>query len=508
MTAPSSWWNRFGQLGGQTIAIVVVLVLIAAAAARSGLVLDLSADQRFSLHPRLAAMLSDERTPLVFVSVWSQADQQRFTALSAMLDACAKRAPNGSRQHFDPDLDRPAIEAFAKTYDETPSAGSIYVCRGTRAWRISANDGTRVVLQRELGGALLALADPTRRSLYVTQGHGELRPTAAGDDGAALLLRGLRTAGYDLVEVGLDFNGAIPADAVVMVPGATKDLGPALITSLGDHLKDGGGLLVLGDDRTPRDLAALLRRYDVVLGAALPAGVAADPLLLAAADPVLEAPTVVLSLTRTFRGQDRIAYHNLLVGDGQIAPDQPITALVASGGTTLLSPWSTAVFAGFATRSASLAAAYAALGTPAHQARTLLSTLPGDAWTQPRGQLPQDPSDLAQRPPMPLAVASEYAPQTGSVRAEAGARLVVWGSRQAASDQVLSQGLFANQEVLTAAVHWLARRQPPADIPPAEIARFQVQASDRTMWVLLALLCAVIPCACIGAAMLTWWDRR
>jgi hypothetical protein len=111
-------------------------------------------------------------------------------------------------------------------------------------------------------------------------------------------------------------------------------------------------------------------------------------------------------------------------------------------------------------------------------------------------------------PSFPLAWALSYAPAKESVREEQGARLVLWGSRQAASDAVLALDSFANQTLLVDLAKWAARREPVSGIPEAESAAFRVDCSDRAMSLLTALLIAIIPCCCIGGAILSWWERR
>jgi hypothetical protein len=73
---------------------------------------------------------------------------------------------------------------------------------------------------------------------------------------------------------------------------------------------------------------------------------------------------------------------------------------------------------------------------------------------------------------------------------------------------VLAQTNFANEQLLRRATTWLARRTAATDIPDAELTAFQINASDSGMFAILGLLVAVIPCLCLGLAMLTWWDRR
>ena len=224
-------------------------------------------------------------------------------------------------------------------------------------------------------------------------------------------------------------------------------------------------------------------------------------------------PGIVVSLRRHVVGQEAAFPHPNLAIDGQlINPEHPISGPVANAGVTLLGPFSTAVWvldpAQVGDKAQALAAAYTALGTPSFQGATLLRTAPADAWLKPRALPFAVPEDLEKRGSLPLAGAIEYAPATESVRAGVGGRLVVWGSRQAASDGVLGRGVFANEELLRRSVDWLARRTAATGIPPAELTAFRVDASEQALWMLFAALVLILPCIFLGGAMLTWWDRR
>lgn len=205
-------------------------------------------------------------------------------------------------------------------------------------------------------------------------------------------------------------------------------------------------------------------------------------------------------------------FDRLLLGEGQIAQQEP-TARVASTNQRVLSPQTTRVIPvlprEWLPRVPDLAERFQAQGTPLFQARILLG-LDGDAaWLAPVGsQQPPTARDGGNRQGHVLAAACDYAPHEMSVRPEQGARILLWGSRDAASDSVLEQRIYANEDLLLDALRWLARRLPLTGIPPADIRAVQVEATDGQMQLVLALLVVVLPCLCLGGAMLAWWERR
>jgi hypothetical protein len=155
-----------------------------------------------------------------------------------------------------------------------------------------------------------------------------------------------------------------------------------------------------------------------------------------------------------------------------------------------------------------LQAAYVALGTPPFLAETLMQSAPGDAWVKARAEALLSPTNVSLQPALPLAWSVESQVGQNSVRDERSARLVVWGSRQAASDGVLAQKRFANATLLVDLARWTMHRDRATAIPDAETHAFRVEASDQLLLWLAAFLVAVVPCFCFGVAILTWWDRR
>ena len=503
--AATAWWKRLGALSGATLALLIALVVVTAAADRSGVSLDLSADRRFTLHPRLIELVRQQTEPVAITGFWGQADLEALAGLATLCERVGNLQPLVTWKRLDPELHKPLVAAFAQTYGDA-QPGTIAVTRGKRLYRIDLTPGIRLTLQRELGAALVTLADTDPPQAHLITGHGELRPDGGLEHGSDRLGRLLTQAGFRTI-VRTPATAVPPSPtAIVVVPGPTSPVGDRDLDLMDQHLRDGGGLLVLADDRAPADLRTWLRRHGVVVG-----GLPQDP------DPRegdLPSAQIVVSLTRHQAGQEvRFPYHNLLLEGRLLHPGHPITSPLAAEGVPLLSPWTAPVWlldpqVVAEPQATALRGAYAAIGTRPFGGLTLAGSAPGDAWTKPRAAPLQDPEGLEKAPPLPLAVAVDYAPAVDSVQAGIGGRMVVWGSRQAASDGILAQTAFANEGLWRHAADWLARRSPPSDIPPTEMAAFQVQASDGTLSLLTGLLLILIPCVCLGWAMLMWWDRR
>jgi hypothetical protein len=494
------WWRRFGNLGGRTVLVLVVLAVLVAAADRSKALLDLSADRRFTLSPRLEALVRQQQEPVELVAIWSGGEESRFAAVRSVLERIDALTPRVAFRHIDPELQKPLMAEFAERHREA-IPGSLYVVRGERVFRLALNDASRLFLQRDVGGALLTLASAKPTPALLLQGHGELRSRGGLADGNDQLAHLLTLSGFAVGTVGPERAADPPAEALLVVAGPTAPLGERDLRLLDQHLTDGGGLLLLTDDRCPTDLGAWLRRRGVLSEAARPK----DLRGLFAPDAACEAPTIAVSFRNYIAGQElEFPNHNLAITAAN--PQHPASRNLAGSDLRLLFPWTAPLLpihpATVGQGGSDLAAAFVSMGTPLFEPQPLLFTAPGDVWTKSRA------APLATPNPRLVALALEYQPADSSVRAGMGGRLIVWGSRQAASDAVLSQVQYANARFLVSCSEWLARRTAGSDIPEAEVAAFQVRATDQGLLVVLALLVAVMPCLCIGAAMLTWWDRR
>lgn len=508
------WLKRLGSLGGRTVTVLAVLAILVATADKLAMHMDLSADHRFTLSSSLVHILREQSEPLELVTLWSE-------DWSALAEPCAEGLREMAHEnprmfsvrHIDPVLHRVALDDFTKKYHEA-SAPAIYVLASAhgadRAFKIPFNQLTRSMLQREVGGAILTLRDPHPPKAVLVQGHGELRPGGGDQDGDSRLSRSLELAGFAVTTIELARGGHIDASSLLVLAGPTFALGDSDLHALEQHIADGGAALIMGDDRMPIDVVSMLRRRGVLWGRLVSTPLPSDWAAFLTTNGVGPVD-IVASLNSNFAGASTFPYHNLVIGHGLINPHHVASAQVADSGQSLLSPYSVMVQVLdprlFDSANGNLlAAGYAKLGIPPFTAEPLLQTAKNDAWLKLRAEPFTEPEHLG--PSIPLAWALSATPGTDSVRETQGARLVLWGSRQAASDGVLGLENFANQTWLVDLAKWASKREPITAIPESETAAFRVDITDRELFWLMAFLIAVVPCSCIGAAILAWWERR
>ncbi len=503
--------RRLGVVGGGTVLALLAAVIVTAAADRAKLTADLSADRRFSIDPALATLVEAQTEAVTITAFWGNDYAGGLEDIETALQRIAGLSAQLRYRRIDPELQQPLKAAF-ETDHGAVDAPALYLTRGKRAFRINVHALLRRRLQREVGGALVALADPRPPLAVVLQGHGELRPGGGRDDGCDLALRDLELSGFQLALVDAARPGSFPADALVIVPGPTAPLGARDVADLERHLHDGGSALVLADDRAPADLTAWLRRRGVLGGAGVPQDVIErrGVAWVDDAQAKLVPNGVLRSMANHLGGQED---HLLLAGSECLNDQQEITRALAAGGRSLLLPRTAqvvafdlakheAVFPGLAKR-------FAIAGVPPFAVARLAATRPGDAWIQAWNEVLKPQQGQTEGDAFACAVAVIYQQAQDSAQAARpdGGRLVVVGSRQAASNLVLAQRSFANSQFLSESATWLLRRSGATAIPEAETAAFQVRCTNRGLTI-VGILLVLVPCIFLGVAMLAWWDRR
>ncbi len=502
-----SAFRRLGFLGGKTAFIIAVLILGIAASDKSKIAWDYSLAGNFTIHPELIRIIKEKDNPVSMLSVWPDT---MASVISEQLQQVSEIDERIQYTHIDPELDRAVLERYEKQHGELDSY-AIHLFTGERHFRIPLNRRLIYTLQQDLGGALVNLNTDSRVPVYFVHGHGELSATEAGANSAAEWQRLLQLHGYEVKNVdahAIRNAGHLPDDGVVVFAGTRSPVGESIIRSFHTLLRDGGSICVLGNHSLPDDLGYALRLRGIAHGISITRTPQQLETWFDHESPCLP-PLVIRSIEQADRGGTQRFDRIVLPKENFL--NTTILANAADSGQVIMSPMSTHLIPYTApdTQDASSATAkqFAKLGTPPFVMYPLLA-IPGSlAWLSP----PNDESTIGnyhKESRFAIAAAAEYAPHPQSVNPEKKARLLVWGSREIASDpQVAQQGL-ANANALLESIDWLAHQDTTTVIPEANRDLVQVRTTDDDMSLLLILLLIVMPCLFIGGAMLTWWDRR
>ncbi|TVR14303.1 MAG: hypothetical protein EA401_04825 [Planctomycetota bacterium] len=513
-----------GMLGMRSALIIGVLIAAVAAAHRIDLRMDWSANRHFTLDPVLIDIIDRVDHDLRIVGVWPQHAESGRDAMVAHIGALvapalqlmARRSDHLSWTQIDPGQDLPLLDSLRERYGSIGREGIFLLRDGQRPFRIPVSNALPIILQREMGGALLATARDQQPLAAIFQGHGELRPQGGNEHGITALRRQLELSGFQVApfdRATLEQWGRLPMDAIVVLAGPTEALGAAMLRAFEQHLRDGGRALILVDHRMDPDLARTLQGWGIICGPLHPVGSLDNPIQVLARDAPLQRPHLLYSLEHS-TGRDGSFHRLILRPESAMVEDQFAIMRHTRGSgrlinSTLSIPISVADPALWPDHSEGIITALASLATPPFQGEPLLTLPRSESWidaVQAQQRQPQGLSDRRGHTALAWAIDYEVDPR-GSNDAR-GPRMVIWGSRQAASDGILAGDSYANAQLLSDMMHWLSDHDDAVPIPAAELQAFRIDAEESTITFLLALLIAIIPCCCLGVAMITWWERR
>ncbi|HZD10354.1 MAG TPA: GldG family protein [Candidatus Binatia bacterium] len=101
---------------------------------------------------------------------------------------------------------------------------------------------------RDIHVALLKVANPVDKKLYILSGHGEPGIDSFAPEGIGTTVGLLEDQGFSVDSLNLFTSGAVPEDAtVVAVIGPQAPLDEAEVTALRDYVENGGSLFVARD---------------------------------------------------------------------------------------------------------------------------------------------------------------------------------------------------------------------------------------------------------------------
>lgn len=535
-TPRNSKLSALGLIGGQTIFLIIFCIFIVAVADKSELNLDWSLSSNFSLHPATERLCADIQTDIRIYGIWPKNPKNAYNGMlrshkniDRKLDIIANSNTHIQYTQLDPELDKPRIKALEEQYGEL-NGPAVFIANTTKkALRIPYTFSIAQTLENNIGSALLALESNINTKIYILKGHGELVQGGGDHNGIDYLLRILKTNGYEVIILDpakLSALQRIPKDGVLFIPGARSPLGSQAITAVREFMQDGGNALILADHRCPQDLSTLLRQRGILIGNGFPSvpfsaaafqetAPVGKPQILCSAEQSLVGNEGRLDRLQILPNQTYV--HNVDSEQQRhflVPQNHPCTSRSHYSGRYIVSPFSSSSLAldpeKMDDKGEGLGEIMNQLGTVPYRITRLISMYGNNIWPahEKNSQLLNNP--LADNPPQlyTLAYAFEYKLSQDTVVKDSTSRMVIWSSRQAASNLILKQGTLANELFILDSLAWLDFRENSSNIPPSTFNSFKVECSDETLRWVMILLVIIIPMLSLGGAILTWWDRR
>ena len=490
---PSGRLGRLGLLGARSAVIVLALILLVAAGHRLDVSWDATPLRSFSLSPEFRAILADIDHPVAMIGVWQPTRLDPHDRLREALVRIAAASDQLDWRLIDALRDQPRLDALEERLGFPPLPDSLYLLRDDRPpQRVALHRASIFSLQRDIAGALRQLARERPVPVHPLRGHGELSDQPGQ---AAVFFQHLQRSGFALRPAvdaaAVTRLGRLPDDGVLVIAGPQSPLGDEVIAALQRYLIDGGRLLVLADHRCPDDLRQLLQQWSIRPG--LPG----------------HPGTVIKSLDQALRLSGR-PFDTLIAQPlgGQPSAER-IAGPAAASGRLIVSPRSVPVLAlDWESLDEQTAAERRTAGLLEPLLSTALLRISGDDLWLAR---PDDDRVAAQgddQETLHLARVLHFPPHPQAVDPDRGARIIVWGSREALTDRWLEGDRFANALLAGEMVAHLAALPQERPIPLQQFQHYMVHTSPTTTNLLAGLLAALLPSICIGVAILAWWERR
>jgi ABC-type uncharacterized transport system involved in gliding motility auxiliary subunit len=428
-------------------AAIAILALFNVAASRYQTKLDLTANKQFSLSDQSVRVVQALPAPVKVTAFMLNNDQQRKQDFQTLLTEYANRS--GGKLTFEfIDPEARGADAIAAGVTSVPS---IVYQMGDKK---QDNAGTT---EKDVSTALVKLQRPGKK-IYFTTGHGErsLEGFAASEYGS--IKQALERDNFTPTALNLLTARTVPDDAdAVVIAGATNPLLTEEKDALRAYLDGGGKLIVLLSPNSKTDLSDILQKYEV--------GFAGNTIV----DPTGSLP------------QDP---RYLVVGNyGSHAITKDLRDLSVYPFTTSITYPS----------------------SPASgETVTPLAQSTNNSWGNSNPQQPQR-QEADPRGPLAMVVAVDAGASGGG--AGKSTRLVLIGTPDLISNQVLQQ-VLGNQFLFLNVANWVAEQDNLIDIRAPDTTPRNMVLTGPQMDLVRNTSLIFLPLAVLAAGAAVWWTRR
>jgi ABC-type uncharacterized transport system involved in gliding motility auxiliary subunit len=461
--------TRYGTLAATSVLVVLgILVAINYIGSRQNKRWDLTANKQFSLSDQSKNVVAKLDAPL---QVMVFATEPEFPRYQDKLKEYTYVSKQVSAEYIDPDK-KPAVAR----QNQIQQYGTIVFNYKGRTERVTTDN------EQDITNGIIKVVSGQQKKLYFTQGHGE-RDTGSSDrDGYNSIAAALGRENYSVDKLVLAQQGAVPADAaMVVVAGPKTDFFPPEVAALKKYLDTSGKVMLELDPPDKPDsqpltsLIALAHDWGIQVG-----------------------NDVVVDVS----GMGRLIGTDASVPVAASYPAHPITQRFTYMTAYPLARSASPVTGGVNGHTAQTFVESSARSWAEADIKSLLTT----------GQVSLDESKGDKKGPVSIASAvsaastATPAPGTPPDAPKPETRLVVIGDSDFAANSGL--GIQGNRDLFMNTVGWLSQQENLISIRPKEAddRRITLTATQQANITWLSLL--IIPVTIFGTGVYTWWRRR
>ena len=412
---------------------------------------DLTSNQRYSLSPQTAQILSnlDRDVELLYFD-----RQNNFGAVRDRLELFPAQSNRVSVRYIDPDRERAQATEFNVT-----EYGKVVVVAGDK------NEQAAGVREEDIINTIIRVLKEGTKSVCFLTGHGEREFDNTERLGYSDATKALEGSNYTVQALSLlQENPEVPADCqVLVIAGPQKDLLDPELEAVKAYMNSGGRVFFLLSPLTPPKIVALLSEY----GADVSNTLVVD----------------VSGIGRLF-GTDELMPLGLQYEDHVITKDMANTAT--------LFPYSAAV--------------QTSVGYKPGADFDLLAKTSPNSWAtkdvQSREVTFQEGRDV--EGPIGLAGAGTFHDPVAPMAVET--RYVVSGSTEMISNTFL--GFNGNRDLFLNMMNWLSSDEDLIAVRPKDPEERPVDLSPTQLQMVFYLTLVLIPLAVVLSGFGVWWKRR
>ncbi|NER94512.1 MAG: ABC transporter [Symploca sp. SIO1B1] len=515
--APGFWGRRSTQVGTNafiaTFSVLVILGLVNFLAVRSGVQVDLTDNQLFTLSPLSQRMVESLEQPLnvvVFNPNPNPADRR-------LLENYRKYSDNLEFEFVDLQEELDLAQKF-----DAQSIGEVYLEYGSERQLLQTVNEVERLSEINLTNGIAKLTSDRSDTVYFLQGHGE-NPIEPGEGGLLQAVDALKNKNFTVEILNLAQQSEIPQDASVVVIASPKEpLFEAEIQTLEAYLSQGGSLLVMLNPDTNPGLDDLLADWGVGLddrividpsGQLNGFGLATSIVYNYGAHPITQDFLQQFSLYPLARSVETIPVEGVektplvITNEETWAESEPEKQpLDFNPESDSQGPLNLGVAL---SRPATDAAPNSEKVEPKNGAPDLPNSQEGESDPKPSdGEAEEEETpDQPEEPEAFIEEDAETSAETNDQEKDAESRLVVFGNSDFATNGWFEQQL--NSDVFLNSVGWLSNQEEEAfSIRPKEQKNRRINLSQGQTAALAWSALLFVPLFGFTTAGLIWWRRR